>query len=258
MDIATLIGIISGIGLIAITIITQGNPKIFFNVGSILIVFGGTFAATLINYPLKEVLSVMGVVKNVFTHKAPDSVEIIKKIVKLADLARREGILALEREMSTIEDEFLRQGIQLAVDGTEPDQIRAILGTELSNMEERHDLGQGIFKSMGAFSPAFGMIGTLIGLVLMLATMSDPSTIGPSMAIALITTFYGAVLANLLFLPIAGKLKTRSKQEMAAKELVLEGVMAIQSGDNPRIVEQKLITYVPPNSRKEFAEEKAA
>jgi chemotaxis protein MotA len=254
MDFATVIGVFSGISLIAITIISQGNPKVFFDVGSILIVFGGTIAATLINYPLKEVLSVMGVVKNAFTHKTPNSEETIKQIVRLADLARREGILALEREMKGVGDSFLNQGMQLAVDGTEPDQIRQIMGTELAYLQERHDVGQGIFKSMGSYAPAFGMIGTLIGLVLMLAHMDDPSKIGPGMAIALITTFYGAVLANLIFLPIAGKLKSRSKQEMMIKELVLEGVLSIQSGDNPRIVEQKLVSFIPPKFRKKFEE----
>jgi chemotaxis protein MotA len=257
MDLATIIGIFSGITLIAITIVTQGNPKVFFNVGSILVVFGGTIAATLINFPLKQILSVMGVVKNAFTHKAPDPTDTIKNIVKFAELARREGILALEDKMKDVDDDFLSQGLQLAVDGTEPDLMRTILGTEIAYLQERHQLGQGIFTSMGTYAPAFGMIGTLIGLVMMLATMQDPSTIGPSMAIALITTFYGAVLANLIFLPIAGKLKTRSKQEIMVKELVMEGVLSIQSGDNPRIVEQKLISFIPPKFRTELAEQAA-
>ena len=257
MDIATIIGILAGIALIILTIVQQGNPAVFLDVGSIMIVFGGTISATLINFPLKEILSVIGVVKNAFLHKAPDSRDTIKKIVHLADLARREGILALEREMEEIEEAFLKQGMQLAVDGTEPEQIRHILGTELAYLQERHELGQGIFKSMGTYAPAFGMIGTLIGLVMMLAGMEDPSTIGPSMAIALITTFYGAVLANLIFLPIEGKLKTRSKQEVNSKELVLEGVLSIQSGDNPRVVEQKLISFLPPKNRVDMVEAEA-
>jgi len=257
MDLATIIGVFAGVTLIVVTILTQGNPKVFFNVGAILVVFGGTIAATLINYPLKQILSVMGVVKNAFMHKAPDPTDTIKNIVKFAELARREGILALEDKMNETDDEFLSQGLQLAVDGTEPELMRTIMGTEISYLQERHEMGHGIFSSMGAYAPAFGMIGTLIGLVLMLATMTDPSTIGPSMAIALITTFYGAVLANLLFLPIAGKLKTRSKQEVMVKELVMEGVLSIQSGDNPRIVEQKLISFMPPKFRTELKEEAA-
>ncbi len=249
MDIATIIGIITGLGLIIITIFNQGNPRVFFNLGSMLIVFGGTFAATLINYPVKEILSVMGVVKNAFTQKTSSSYDTTKQIVRLAEIARREGILAIEREIQNIDDDFLNQGMQLAIDGTEPDQIRNILGTELAYLQERHDIGQGIFRSMGIYAPAFGMIGTLIGLVLMLSNMDDPDSIGPAMAIALITTFYGAVLANLIFIPIAGKLKTRSKQEVMSKELILEGVLSIQSGDNPRIVEQKLISFIPPKLR---------
>lgn len=251
MDLATIIGVISGIGLIMTTIIMQGNPLLFIEVGSILIVVGGTIAATLINFQLKEVLSVIGVVKNVFTHKDPDPSNIIRDLVKYAELARREGILSLENEMKNVNDGFLKQGLQLAVDGTEPEIMRSILGTDLSYLQQRHELGQNIFKAMGAYSPAFGMIGTLIGLVLMLASMDDPSSIGPAMAIALITTFYGAVMANMIFLPIAGKLKERSKQEVMNKELVMEGVLSIQSGENPRVIEQKLVTFIPPVQRAE-------
>jgi len=252
MDIATILGIFSGIGLIVITIVYQGSPEIFFDLGSVFIVFGGTLASTLINYPLRDILSVMGVVKNAFTHNDFDSAGIIKNMVHYAELARREGILALEKKLKDVDDSFLKQGLLLAVDGTEPELIRSILGTEISYLQERHELGQSLFKSMGYYAPAFGMIGTLIGLILMLTKMSDPSMIGPGMALAIITTFYGAVLANLVFLPIAGKLKTRSKQEVLIKELVLEGVLSIQSGDNPRIVKQKLITFIPPKYRKEI------
>ncbi len=258
MDIATIVGILSGMGLLLVSIMSKGSIMLFFDVGSILIVFGGTIAATLINYPLADVLSVMGVVKNAFTHKAPEPSATIRDLVKFAELARREGILALENQMQEVEDPFLKQGLQLAVDGTEPELMRTILGTEIAYLQERHELGQGIFKSMGTYSPAFGMIGTLIGLVLMLANMSDPSSIGPAMAIALITTFYGAVLANLIFLPIAGKLETRSKQEVMLKELVMEGVLSIQSGDNPRIVEQKLVSFIPPKFRGQVEEALAA
>jgi chemotaxis protein MotA len=254
MDIATIVGILSGMGLIVVSIASKGSLGLFIDIASILIVLGGTIAATLINYPLKDVLSVMGVVKNAFLHKSPEPSDTIQSLVKFAELARREGILALENEMQNVEDEFLKQGLQLAVDGTEPELMRTILGTQIAYLQERHELGQSIFKSMGAYSPAFGMIGTLIGLVLMLAQMEDPSQIGPAMAVALITTFYGAVLANLIFLPIAGKLETRSKQEVMLKELVMEGVLSIQSGDNPRIVEQKLVSFIPPKFRKQVEE----
>ncbi|RKY77154.1 motility protein A, partial [candidate division KSB1 bacterium] len=252
MDIATIIGIVAGIFLILLSIMMKGALNAFIDPGSMLIVIGGTFAATLINYPLPEMIGVIGVVKKAFLHKAPDPRDTIKQIVKFAEVARREGILALEDQMNTVEDSFLRQGLQLAVDGTEPELMRTILGTEISYLQERHEAGKGIFQSMGAYAPAFGMIGTLIGLVLMLSSMDDPSAIGPGMAVALITTFYGAVLANLIFLPIAGKLKTRSNQEVMNKELIMEGVLSIQSGDNPRIVEQKLISFLPPKIRSDL------
>ena len=257
MDLATIIGIVTGIGLLSTTIVLQGNPVLFIEVGSIFVVVGGTLAATLINYPLKELLSVTGVVKNAFAAKDVDTQGTIKKIVEFAELARREGILALENKMKEVEDNFLRQGLQLAVDGTEPDLMRSILGTDLAYLQQRHELGQGIFRAMGTYSPAFGMIGTLIGLVLMLANMEDPSTIGPAMSIALITTFYGAVLANLIFLPIAGKLKERSRQEVMIKELVMEGVLSIQSGENPRMIGQRLVAFIPPKFRTQLEKEEA-
>lgn len=255
MDIATIVGILTGVFLILLSILKSGQLSAFIDIGSIMIVFGGTIGATLINYPLGDVLSVIGVIKKAFLHKAPDPTSTIKNIVSFAEVARREGILALEDKIKEIDDPFLKEGIQLAVDGTEPELMKTILDTEIESLQSRHELGSGIMKTMGTFAPAYGMIGTVIGLILMLGTMSDPSTIGPSMAVALITTFYGAVLANLIFLPMAGKLETRSSQEVMIKELVKEGVLSIQSGDNPRIVEQKLISFIPPKLRKAFAEE---
>ena len=252
MDLATIIGIFSGIGLILTTIYLQGSLSSFIEVGSIFVVVGGTVAATLINYPFREILSVVEVVKNAFTATDQNPKDAIKTITEFAELARREGILALESKIQDVDEPFLKQALQLAIDGTEPDLMRSILGTELSYLQQRHDLGQGIFKSMGTYAPAFGMIGTLIGLVIMLANMEDPSTIGPAMAIALITTFYGAVLANLIFLPISGKLKERSKQEVLIKELVMEGVFSLQSGENPRIIEKKLVSFIPPKFRMEI------
>jgi chemotaxis protein MotA len=256
MDIATIFGIASGMFLIFYAIATKGSLLIFVSFSSAMIVLGGTIAATLIHYPLSDVLSVAGVVKKAFLHKSPHPAETIRNLVRFAEMARKEGILSLENEMEKVKDNFLRQGIQLAADGTEPEMMRSILGTELAYLQERHELGQGIFNSMGTYAPAFGMIGTLIGLVLMLSSMEDPSTIGPAMAVALITTFYGSLLANLIFLPIAGKLKTRSGQEVMIKELILEGVLSIQSGDNPRIVEQKLTSFVAPKLRKRLVEDK--
>ena len=250
MDIATIIGFVAGIGFVIFGILQGGNLLTFWNVPSVLIVGGGTIGATLINYPLAEVLGTIKVVKNAFLHKEESPNGIIQTLVGFAETARREGILSLEQQASSLEDDFLKTGIGLAVDGTEPEYIKDIMTTELDYIEERHRVGAGIFDSMGLYAPAFGMIGTLIGLINMLATMDDPSTIGPSMAVALITTMYGAALANLVFLPIAGKLKHRSAGELLLKQLCIEGIMAIQSGDNPRIVEGKLKAFISPSERK--------
>lgn len=257
MDLATITGILLGVFLIFFSILQSGQLTSFINIGSIMIVFGGTIGATLINFPLSDVLSVIGVIKKGFLNKPPVPTENIKMLVEFAEVARREGILALEDRIKDIEDPFLKEGIQLAVDGTEPDLMRTILDTEIKSLQSRHELGANIMKTMGTYAPAYGMIGTVVGLILMLGTMSDPSTIGPSMAVALITTFYGAVLANLIFLPLAGKLETISSQEVMVKELVLEGVLSIQSGDNPRIVEQKLVSFIPPKKRAALEEKEA-
>jgi len=218
-------------------------------------VFGGTIGATLIHYPLAEVLRVLSVVKKAILHKEESPAEIIRTLVKFAEKARREGILSLEQAAESLDDEFLKSGINLAVDGTEPEYIHDIMTTEIDNIAERHKNGAAIMEAMGTYAPAFGMIGTLIGLIIMLRNMQDPSTIGGGMATALITTFYGAVLANLVFMPIAGKLRLRSAHELLLKELCIQGIMAIQSGDNPRIVESKLKAFLSPSKRGEFKKE---
>ncbi len=249
MDIATIIGIVSGFGLISIAILLGGSPAIFINVPSFVVVVGGTLAATLINYPLTDVLSIFGPIRKAFFHKESDPKELIDSLIEFATVARREGILALESKASETDDEFLSKSIQLAIDGTAPELIKDILTTEVAFMEDRHARGQGILASMGASAPAFGMIGTLIGLVQMLATMEDPSAIGAGMAVALITTLYGAVLANVFFLPTAAKLKIRTSSELLTKEITIEGILSIQSGDNPRVVEQKLKAFISPADR---------
>lgn len=221
----------------------------FINIPSAMIVGGGTIGATLINYPFGRVLGVMGVMKNAFFNKTLKTDSIIPMMVNYASRARKDGILALESVTSQVDDTFLKKGIQLAVDGFEPQSIRDILDREVEYLDERHQLGAEIFSTMGTFAPALGLIGTLVGLVQMLNNMEDPGSIGPSMAVALLTTFYGALLANLVFIPISGKLKTRSKEEMLVKELVREGILAIAAGDNPRVVEQKLHAFLAPKLR---------
>lgn len=254
MDLTTVIGLIAGMSIILLGITQTGSLMSFFSLSSIMIVVGGTSSAVVVNYPLNELVGMISVVKKTLFTKVQPITETIATLVSFAERARREGILALERHMEEIEDEFLAKGIQLAVDGTEPELMRNILTTELDYLEKRHASGASIFATAGALAPAFGMIGTLIGLVLMLQTMSDPSTIGPQMAIALITTFYGALAANLIFLPLTGKLKRRSEEEVLVKEMMIEGILSIQSGDNPRIVEQKLTSFISPKMRRAIVE----
>jgi len=249
LDIATLIGILVSFGLVIVSILAGGDGSWFVNAPSLMIVGGGTMGATLLAYPLADVLGVFKVVKNVFMHKSQVVGELIPLISDFAKKARQEGILSFESQLDQIEDPFLVQGIQMAIDGMESSAIEDVMTTEIIYLEERHRLGSEIFSTMGTFAPAVGMLGTIIGLVQMLMQMADPSQIGAPMAVALLTTFYGTLLANLVFLPIAGKLKTRSKQEILVKQLVLEGVISIQSGDNYRVVEQKLKAFIAPKAR---------
>ena len=249
MDIATVVGLTSAVALVIISIVMGGDATIFWNVPSFILVVFGTLAVTLLSYPLSDVLSVMATVKNAFIHKAPTPETLIERLVGFATVARREGILALESHAKESGDDFLEKSIQLAVDGTAPELIKDILTTEIAFMEDRHALGQSILITMGTYAPAFGMIGTLIGLVQMLTAMEDPSQIGSGMAVAILTTLYGSLMANVLFLPAAGKLKVRTSGELLIKEIVIEGILSIQSGDNPRVVEQKLKSFVSPAVR---------
>lgn len=250
MDIATLVGIVVAYILVFVALLLGPGVGVYIDVPSVLIVIGGTLGIILMNWPLNKVLNVMSVVMKTFLFKADSPADLIFKLVDFSQRARRDGILALESAEEEVTDLFLKKGIRLAVDGTEPEVIKTILETDLSYMQDRHKEGAAVLESMAAFAPAMGMIGTLIGLVAMLQTMSDPSSIGPAMAVALLTTFYGALIANLFASPLAGKLKTRSAEETMLKEIMIAGIMAIQSGDNPRIVEQKLNAYLPPKARK--------
>jgi len=249
MDIATLLGVISAFGLVVSAIFMGGGLMLFINVPSALIVIGGTIGTTLIAYPLGDMLKVVSVVKNALLTQAMHAATLIETFVNFANKSRREGILALESEIKKVENEFLQRGIQLSIDGLEPTEIKDILETEVEFIRSRHQLGAEIFTTMGTFAPALGMIGTLIGLVQMLQSMEDPSSIGPAMAVALLTTFYGSLMANLVCMPIAGKLKTRSKEEVLVKEMTVEGIISLSNGDNPRILEQKLKAFIPPNQR---------
>ncbi|MBI2431656.1 MAG: MotA/TolQ/ExbB proton channel family protein [Candidatus Hydrogenedentes bacterium] len=249
MDFATLLGFTAGILLVIVTILLTGDITLYIDLSSVLLVMGGTLAATLINFPLADVLSTFNTLRHAFVHKAARTDVLIQRLVQFATISRREGILALENHGARAEDPFLRKSVQLAVDGTSPEAIKDILTTEVAFMEERHAMGQSVLSAMASFSPAFGMIGTLIGLVAMLSTLDNPSQIGKGMAVALLTTLYGALLAYLVFLPAVGKLKVRTALELLNREIIIEGILSIQAGDNPRVVEQKLKAFVAPGVR---------
>ncbi len=251
MDLATIIGITLGTGLLLGAIALDGQVLSFWELKSFLIVVGGTIAATLVNFPLKELTGIVSIFKNSLVSKENDSTAMIHSLVDFAESSRREGLLALEEKAQSVDEDFLKKGVQLVVDGTDAELVRNIMEIELAFLEERHKSGQRIFEQMGAYAPAFGMIGTLIGLIQMLQVLDDPSLIGAGMAVALLTTLYGAVIANLFFLPLAAKLRLRSSEEIRYKEIIIEGVLSIQAGENPRIVEEKLKAFLPPDQRKQ-------
>ena len=251
MDIATIIGLFLAAGLIGWAIVSGAGDKVgaFVSFPSAAMVLGGAVGAAFISFPLKNLTGLGGVLKNAFFTKPKNPLELIADLVRFAEIARRDGILALEGMTSEINDPFIITGIQMAVDGTDPELIEQILSDELQSVADRHSMGKALFESIAKFAPAFGMIGTLIGLVIMLQNMDDPSRIGPGMAVALLTTLYGSMLANIFAIPIADKLGVRSEEEIFLKTIVVKGVMSIQSGDNPRTVEQKLKTFLKPSLR---------
>ena len=249
MDFATIIGLVSGVVLISAAIAADGSLAGFLDVSSIMVTLGGTIAATFVNHSLSDISRVIAMLRIAFTERGYSGRELIDQLVALAEKARREGLLAMEEEAAQIEDGFLRKGIQLIVDGTDPDLVRNVLEIELAFQEDRHRAGQAIFQDMASYAPAFGMLGTLIGLINMLANIDDVDKIAPGMALALVTTFYGVILANLVFLPIAGKLKKRSDEEVLYRHIMLEGILSIQAGENPRLVEEKLMAFLPPQER---------
>lgn len=254
MDIATLIGIILGIVLIVFGI-SQNDAGMaalinFWDLASIVITIGGTFSSLLTSYKLKDFLSNIKTIGIAFKDTKVNEGEVISKIIELSNVARKEGLLALEEVAGTLDDEFMKKGILLIVDGTEPDLVRGILETELTCIDERHKKVIGFWETMAAMGPAWGMIGTLIGLVNMLKNLDDASTIGPSMAVALLTTLYGSMLANWIGTPIASKMKVISGQEYQMKEVMIEGLLSIQAGENPRVIEEKLKSFLSPSIRK--------
>ena len=251
MDFATILGVISAFSLVIAAIMTGVGVLVFWNLPSLLIVVGGTFGATLINYPLGEFASLLRYLKNAFFNDRVPLNESIDTLVQLVRESRKEGILALEnRSNDATLDPFMRQGLVYLVDGLKSEMIEDIMLLDMESTRERHELGAHVFSTMGTVAPAMGLVGTLIGLVQMLQTMDDPASIGPAMAVALLTTFYGAVLANFIFLPLAGKLRRRSQRELFLRRLITEGIVAIARGDNPQVVLYRLEAFLPPDWRK--------
>lgn len=255
MDTGTIAGILFGVICIVISILLNGSLLTFWDLPSVFITIGGGIASTLIGYRINEVALTMKVVAKAFRGKPVSYIDTIKLMVSLSHKARREGLLALESDLENIDDEFTKECLQLVIDGIEPEVIRQSIDLEIENLRMRHEKGQGLFKTMGALFPAWGMIGTLIGLVNLLRSLDDPSQIGPSMAVALITTFYGSVLANFVCNPIANKLGIKSKEEINNKEMITMGVLFIQAGENPRIVEHKLKTFLSPEQKQQYYRE---
>lgn len=253
MNLSTIVGLVSGIIFILISIFLGGKIGDFINMPSIMIVVGGTFAATFISYSFEKLKEVAKKSKGAFINQEIDLKSDIDRILAFANMARREGLLALDGK--DFGDTFLQKGIELIVDGTESELVKDIMGSEISAIEESEALAPSVLKTMASYSPAFGMVGTLIGLINMLSSLDNMDTIGPSMATALITTFYGVLMANMFFMPIAKKLEAIGENKIVRYQIILEGILSIQNGENPRIIKEKLYSLVQDKKILEDTEE---
>ncbi|MCC6220156.1 MAG: motility protein A [Deltaproteobacteria bacterium] len=249
LDHATLFGVGAAFGLVVLAIALGGGGRSFFDLNSILIVGGGTIGVTLINFPLGDFLKTLTLLKTALVYERASGIHRLKKLVDMARRVRADGALAIEDEMFKEADPFMQKAMGLLADNNKAEEIRRTLEIELTFLDDRHRHGSQLFQTMGTISPAMGLIGTLIGLVQMLSHLDDPSQIGPAMAVALLTTFYGAMAANIVFLPLAGKLRAKSKKEMLIKEMTIEGLVCISEGLHPRIIEQRLLSFLPPEER---------
>jgi chemotaxis protein MotA len=250
MDLATLAGLIGGFVLILLSMLLGSAPLVtYWDPPSVVVTIGGSFAALLVSNPISRVLGVGGYIGLAFNVPIYEKEKVIRELVSFSEAARKEGLLSLDDKLEDVEDEFLKSGMRLVVDGADPDVIRSILNNDLNQIQSRHALGINLIDQWGKFAPAFGMIGTLQGLVAMMVNLEDKAAIGQGMATALLTTFYGAIMANLVFNPIKNKLEDRDKEETLMKEIIIEGVLSIHNGENPRMLEQKLYTFVSPSQR---------
>jgi len=250
MDLNTVIGALLAFGLVLVAMaVGPGGVGIFVHIPSLTIAFGGTIAVTMVAFPISDLKPVVKVMMVTAFHKSSTPSEEIERVVEYANLARKEGLLALEGKLQEVEDTFMAKGIQLVIDGFSAETVRDIMELEAEWQGQRHSAGKKIMDQMGAFAPAFGMIGTLVGLVQMLQDLSDPSSIGIGMATALLTTLYGAIGANMVFIPLAGKLEMVAKQEILLRNLMIEGIVAIQSGEKPQLIKEKLKGFLAPGMR---------
>jgi len=265
MDIGTLSGVLLAIAMMGGALVMMAghgggsehgggggvNLAAFVDIPALMLVVGGSFAVALVGFPLKTALNAFRLLLKVFLNKRPHPKHLIEKLVKLAEVARRDGLLALERQIPDLDDKFMARAISMAVDGMQPEVIQGVLSKEIEGMAARHLEGKKMIELVGRCGPAFGMIATLIGLVLMLGNLSDPDSIGPSMAVALVGTMYGALAANLVAIPFSEKLAGLSHEEALCREVIVDGVLSIQSGDSPRVIQERLNAYLPPGEREE-------
>jgi chemotaxis protein MotA len=247
MDLATLLGMLGAIGIVMSAILTGGSALVFINIPSVLIVLGGTVMVVMIKFSMGQFFGAFKVAMTAFIHKPTDPESLIEKIVELATTARKEGMLALEN--AEIDNAFLDEGVKMLIDGNSREVVSTVLSKDMQQTIERHSWGARVFSATADVAPAMGMIGTLIGLVQMLSNMSDPKSIGPAMAVALLTTLYGAMIANMVAMPIADKLTLRKADERRTRSMIIDGVLAIQEGQNPRIIESMLKAYLEPQKR---------
>jgi chemotaxis protein MotA len=248
MDFATLLGLLSGLALVVAAIIMGGSLSLFVDLPSVMIVFGGTFGTIFVAFPFEEVSQALGAGFKAFASRRVQEREVVNIMVKIAEISRREGLIALEHVKT--ENMVLKKACQLIADNADPGLIRSTLAIEITSMKRRHKVGEEVFKRLGSLAPSFGMIGTLIGLVEMLANLTDPKSIGPAMAVAIITTFYGSLLATVIFLPIATKLRARTLQETLHLEIIFEGAKCILENNNPMLVHEKLSSFLAPRERR--------
>lgn len=249
MDIFSVLGFIIGIGFILLSIITSGSLLTFIDIPSILVVIGGTIGSMLISSKGKNIKQFFKLVSLACKENKVNEMQLVDTFSQLVTKARREGLLSLEDSTQDIEDSFIKEGMMMVIDGMEPEVIKRTLNLKVKGILERHKNNRGVFDTGAALAPAFGMIGTLIGLVNMLKNLSDPSSIGPQMSVALITTFYGSLLANILFMPISKKLKAKTSEEIFQKEMAIEALLILQAGENPTVMRKKLLAYLDENQR---------